>query len=157
TFATSTVTIAASAGPNGTIAPSGNVAVNIGADQTFTFSPAACYGVADVVVDGTSLGVVPQVTFTSVTGPHTIAASFAANTPVITVIVGQHGAVAPTGQVPLTCGGNQTFTITPDAGYHVASVLIDGVGVGPVTSYAFTNVTNNHTLEATFAQGVLAV
>ena len=38
-------------------------------------------------------------------------------------------------------GADQTFTITPDACYHIADVLVDGVSVGAVTSYTFTNVT----------------
>ena len=48
-------------------------------------------------------------------------------------------------------GADQTFTITPDASYHVADVLVDGVSVGAVTSYTFTNVTADHTIEASFA------
>ena len=48
-------------------------------------------------------------------------------------------------------GADQAFTITPDARYHVADVLVDGVSVGAVTSYTFTNVTANHTIAATFA------
>ena len=48
-------------------------------------------------------------------------------------------------------GANQSFTITPDAGYHVADVLVDGSSVGAVTSYTFTNVTANHTIAASFA------
>ena len=48
------------------------------------------------------------------------------------------------------CGSNQTFTITPDPCYHVTNVLVDGVSVGAVTSYTFTNVTANHTISASF-------
>ena len=48
-------------------------------------------------------------------------------------------------------GADQAFTITPDACYHVADVLVDGVSVGAVTSYTFTNVTANHTIAASFA------
>jgi hypothetical protein len=48
-------------------------------------------------------------------------------------------------------GANQSFSITPAAGYQVAGVVVDGVSVGAVTSYTFSNVTSNHTLSATFA------
>ena len=48
-------------------------------------------------------------------------------------------------------GANQSFTITPDANYHVADVLVDAASVGAVTSYTFTNVTANHTIAASFA------
>ena len=48
-------------------------------------------------------------------------------------------------------GGDRTFTITADAHYHVADVTVDGVSIGAVTSYTFTNVTADHTIDATFA------
>lgn len=51
----------------------------------------------------------------------------------------------------MTHGSNQTFTITPDAHYQVADVLVDGVAVGAVTSYPFTNVITDHTVSVTFA------
>jgi hypothetical protein len=53
--------------------------------------------------------------------------------------------------VNLLCGSNQTFTITPDPNHHVLDVLVDGVSVGAVTSYTFTNVTAAHTIAASFA------
>ena len=47
-------------------------------------------------------------------------------------------------------GMDQTFTITPDKGYVVAKVLVDGRNVGAVKSYTFKNVTKEHTIEVTF-------
>ena len=49
-------------------------------------------------------------------------------------------------------GADQTFTITPDANYHVADVEVDGASVGAVDTYAFSNVTENHTINASFAE-----
>ena len=46
-------------------------------------------------------------------------------------------------------GANQSFTIPPNTGYHVADVLVNGGSVGAVTSYTFTNVTANQTISAT--------
>ena len=74
-----TYTITASAGGNGSISPSGVVSVNDGSDQAFTITPYANYHVADVLVDGSSVGVVTSYTFTNVTAAHTIAATFAIN------------------------------------------------------------------------------
>jgi hypothetical protein len=48
-------------------------------------------------------------------------------------------------------GADQTFTITPDTDYQVTDVLVDGLSVGAVTSYAFTNVTADHSIAASFA------
>ena len=47
-------------------------------------------------------------------------------------------------------GGSQTFTITPDLGYRVADVLVDGSSEGPKTNHTFENVRSDHTIEATF-------
>ena len=58
---------------------------------------------------------------------------------------------APSGAVSVSCGANQTFTITPNQGYHLLDVLVDGVSVGAVTTYTFTNVLANHTIAASFA------
>ena len=59
-------TIVATAGPGGTISPSGNVSVPCGADQTFNINPDAGYVILDVVVNGNSVGAVPTYTFTNV-------------------------------------------------------------------------------------------
>ncbi len=81
-FATN-ATIAASAGANGTISPSGTVLVTYGSNQTFDIGPAAGYHVADVVVDGVSQGAITTYTFLNVTSNHTISATFVIN-PTIT-------------------------------------------------------------------------
>ncbi|MGE5179757.1 MAG: Calx-beta domain-containing protein [Bacteroidota bacterium] len=70
-------TILASAGPYGTITPSGTVNVVPGANQSFTIAANPCSHIVDVLVDGGSVGTVGTFTFTSVAGNHTIAASFA--------------------------------------------------------------------------------
>src|SRR5207249_998125 len=150
-FAVDVQTITASAGAHGTISPGGSVSVDCGSSQTFTIAPDACYHIADVLVDGNSVGAVGSYTFTNVTAAHTITASFAVDIETITASAGPHGAISPAGAVAVDCGSNQTFTITPDACYHIADVLVDGTSVGAVSSYTFTNVTANHTIAASFA------
>ena len=153
-FAIDTHTITASAGSNGSISPSGSVSVNHGSNQTFTITPDANYHVADVLVDSSSVGAVTSYTFTNVTGDHTISASFAIDIHTITASAGSHGSISPSGSVSVNHGSNQTFTITPDANYHVADVLVDSSSVGAVTSYTFNNVTGDHTISASFAEDV---
>lgn len=63
---------------------------------------------------------------------------------------GTNGTISPAGWTSVGEGGEQTFTITPDAGYAVAKVLVDGRSVGAVASYTFRNVTQDHTIEAVF-------
>jgi len=141
----------ASAGANGTISPSGAVSVNWNASQSFTITPAAHYHVADVLVDGSSVGAVTNYTFNNVVANHTISASFAIDTYTITASAGANGTISPSGAVSVNWNASQSFTITPAAHYHVADVLVDGGSVGAVTSYTFNNVVANHTISATFA------
>ena len=74
------ITITASAGPHGSISPSGNVTVNQGLDKLFTISPNAGYQIADVLVDGSSVGAVSSYTFTNVSQAYTISATFSLST-----------------------------------------------------------------------------
>lgn len=142
----------ASAGANGTVTPAGTTSVNCGNNQTYTIAPASCYHVLDVLVDGVSVGAVTSYTFTNVQAAHTISATFALNSSSnIVASAGANGGISPSGTTAVTCGANQTYTITPNAGYVVASVVVDGSSVGAVTTYTFTSVTASHTISATFA------
>ena len=69
----------------------------------------------------------------------------------ITASAEPHGSISPSGAVSVPQGGSRLFTITPEAGYIVDDVLVDGSSVGAVTSYEFTNVTADHTIAASFA------
>ena len=71
-----TYTITASAGSNGAISPKGAVAVKEGGSRQFTITPKAGYAIADVKVDGSSVGAVSRYTFSNVKANHTITASF---------------------------------------------------------------------------------
>src|SRR5206468_2528674 len=122
-----------------------------GSNQGFTITPNANYHVADVLVDGVPVGAVTSYTFSNVTANHTIAASFAIDTHTITASAGANGSISPSGSVTVNYGRNQSFTITPNANYHVADVLVDGVTAGAVTTYTFSNVMANHTIAASFA------
>lgn len=63
---------------------------------------------------------------------------------------GANGSISPAGWCSVVENGNQTFTFTPDKGYTVAKVLVDGKSVGAVKSYTFKNVTKDHTIEVIF-------
>lgn len=69
----------------------------------------------------------------------------------ISASAGVNGTISPAGQVIVSQGANQSFTITPASGYKVAAVTVDGASVGAVTSYTFNNVTATHTISATFS------
>lgn len=63
---------------------------------------------------------------------------------------GVNGTISPAGWCSVVENGSQTFTFTPDKGYTVAKVLVDGKSVGAVKSYTFKNVTKDHTIEVIF-------
>ena len=72
---------------------------------------------------------------------------------IITATADEHGKIAPAaGTITVPKGESKTFTITPDSGYHIKDVLVDGKSVGAVSTYTFENVVDNHTIHATFAR-----
>jgi MYXO-CTERM domain-containing protein len=64
-----------------------------------------------------------------------------------------HGTISPSGTVTVNQNEAQTFTFTPSAGYSVNAVTVDGVGAPAAPSYAFINVTANHTISVAFTDG----
>ena len=71
----------------------------------------------------------------------------------IKATAGAGGSISPSGNVSVREGRDQTFTITPDKGYAVANVKIDGKSIGAVKSYTFENVSRTHTIEVIFVKG----
>lgn len=141
------VSISLVAGANGII--SGPTTVSYGASAAYTITPATGYHVLNVLVDGVSVGAVTSYSFTNVIASHTLSATFAINTFTITATAGANGSVS--GPATVDYGGSASYTITPAAGYRVSDVLVDGVSVGALDGYTFTNVTASHTISATFA------
>lgn len=69
----------------------------------------------------------------------------------IGVTSGENGSISPTTQ-PAGSGTTHTFTITPDEGYSIRGVWIDGQPSGIITTYTFNNVTENHSISAEFEE-----
>jgi alpha-tubulin suppressor-like RCC1 family protein/sugar lactone lactonase YvrE len=149
-FEMNTYTITAGAGSNGSIVPSGTLTVSHGGNGAFTITPEAGYHVADVLVDGASIGAVESYTFANVTADHTISAAFAINTYTITAAAGAGGSVVCT-PATVDYGLNSMCTITANTGFHITDVLVDGVSAGAIASHPFVNVTADHTISANFA------
>ncbi|MBK7934610.1 MAG: VCBS repeat-containing protein [Acidobacteria bacterium] len=75
----------------------------------------------------------------------------------IVASAGPNGSISPSGTVSVLNGANQAFTITPNAGFSIANVLVDSVSVGAVSNYTFTNVTAGHTISASFIASTYTV
>lgn len=78
------------------------------------------------------------------------------NTPAVTYLVtataDSGGSILPSGKIYIVSGEDKTFTITPDTGYMVSDVLVDGKSVGAVNYYSFTNVTKSHNIVVKFTK-----
>src|SRR6185369_12437235 len=139
-FAQASYSLSSYQSPGGTLTPTTTVA--FGGSQTFTATPNAGYVVKRVRIDG-----IDQVgpftdpynyTFSNVMATHVIAVDFAPGSYAITSYQSPGGTLTPTTTVAF--GGSQTFTATPNAGYVVKRVRIDGIDqVGPFTDpYNYT-------------------
>ncbi|MEM4720700.1 MAG: SBBP repeat-containing protein [Candidatus Methanomethylicaceae archaeon] len=134
---------------SGTISPMGSIIVSYGGSQSFTITPDANSYIGDVIVDGISQGSISNYTFTNVISDHSILAVFRRK-PVITASATTGGSISPSGSVVVNYNGSMSFSITPDAGYYLTNVVVDGISQGPISSYTFNNVTSDRTIQAIF-------
>ena len=70
----------------------------------------------------------------------------------ITATSNGNGSITPAGVTTVQEGGSQSYTIKADNGYHISDVKVNGVSVGAVESYTFTNVRSNQTIAVTFSR-----
>jgi PKD repeat protein len=125
----------------GIITPNGITTVDVGANLIYDIKPDAINGyyIADVRVDGKSVGAVQYYQFDNITANRTIEAIFSISpTHTITVVPSAGGTVAP-GTVTVINGSDRAFAITPAEGYHIVDVMLDNmVSLGAITSYAIS-------------------
>ena len=160
--AQSTYTITASVTfGRGTISPGGVTTVPCGSSQTYKFTPStSCNVVGEVVVDGEANGgPIRSYTFADVRANHTVAVAFIpAYVYTISASANLGGTISPSGNVPVPCGEDRAFTIaaTPNCG-QIERVKVDQVWQGPITSFTFTDVRSNRSIQAVFSGGTYTV
>ena len=158
TFALNTYTLNYNASSNGTITGSSSQTVNSGANGTLVVAVPNSGFHFVIWSDGVSTA---SRTELNVTANLSVTATFAVNgvapsTYNIVASAGANGNVTPDGTTTVNSGGTQSYTITPNAGYSVSTVIVDGavlsgIIINPITSsYTFSNVSANHTISATF-------
>jgi len=150
------------------------VNVEEGTEQTFTITsdPGSGHSLSELWIDGvneiaacqTSTGncleIAPgtwEYTFSNINQNHTIQAIFQTSDPVYTITASAEvgGSISPTRVVYVEEGGSRTFTMTPERGFRIKELEIDGNIVEPVTTYTFENVTENHAITVRFVENVL--
>jgi len=72
----------------------------------------------------------------------------------ITASAGANGTINPSGAVSVNSGASKTFTFTPNQGYMIDQIILNGLPIGALESYTFKNVHGNHTIAATFKVNV---
>ena len=117
------------------------------ADATVTITPDEGCVIYEVVVDGTSVGPVDSYTFTSIDADHTVEAIFK-HQYTITTSAGEGGTI--TASATVVEGDDMTVQITPNEGYIIRDVVVDGESIGAVDTYTFTNISDNHIISASF-------
>jgi hypothetical protein len=150
TFAINRYTITPSAGYGGSISVQKPEMIDYGGHRDVTITPDTGYHITNVLVDDRSLGAITDYSFPDIQSNHTIAATFAINKYTITASPGRGGTLTPSGETQARYGSSPTFLITPDTGYHTASVTVDGNALGVRSGYTFNNVVSPHTISATF-------
>lgn len=137
----------------GSVSPEGTIEVEEGGSATFTATPSSiCYSFSHWIVNGEEAGNENPYTFSNVTENQTISAVFTMVPDFsITAIAGENGIISPSGEIFAACGSEATFIITPNAGFEIADVLVNGVSVGAVSTYTVEEVMADYTIEATFS------
>jgi len=125
----------------GTLAPAASCFI------TVTFNPALPVGIKSATLTVNTNDPLALTTTVSVEAvavlPYSISASASAG-----------GTITPSGQIPIAPDGSQTFVFTPDIGFRLQDVVVDGISQGALGSYTFSNVNAPHTIRANFVAGL---
>ncbi|MDM7999665.1 MAG: Ig-like domain repeat protein [Dehalococcoidia bacterium] len=148
-FALDTFTITVTADPTGGGSVSGGGTYGYGQTVDLLATANAGYHFVNWTEDGSEVSTSAAYSFTA-TANRTLVAHFAIDTFTITATASAGGTITPLGAVPVTYGADQTFVITPDIGYYIADVLVDGASVGAVDTHTFYSVIADHTISAVF-------
>ena len=138
------------AGTGGSISPSGTTNVNYGGKQKYTITPNAGYVLDTLFVNGIKVDSITSYTFDTVKVNKTIVAKFKVQTFTITSSAGTGGSISPSGTTNVNYAGKQKYTITPNAGYVLDTLFVNGIKVDSNTSYTFDTVKVNKTIVAKF-------
>lgn len=153
-FAINTYKITADCTSGGSISPSGEQMVNYGADLSFVFSADAGYQLDDVIVDGQSVGKTSEYIFHCVSGDHVLNVVFK-KVYKITAESWIGGSIDPEGMILVPESSSYDFTISPEPGYRIQEVFVDGLSVGETGFYTFEEVISDHSIKAFFTNSII--
>ncbi len=154
TFKHQTFNVWAIAHENGSITPEDTSVVIYGSNLDLTITPDEYYKIADVHVNGVSVGAVSTYTLTNITKDVTIEAFFKLDSVTLTATSGPNGKIDPSGSVTVAMGSGMMYYFIPYKGYQIDSVYIDGVYNPQAVidaGYTFERVKENGSIHVTFA------
>ncbi|MEM3473546.1 MAG: stalk domain-containing protein [archaeon] len=143
-----------------TVQISGSVTDNIGVTSLFigstkvSFAPDGTFAVNVELSEGENLIEVRAFDAAGNMSVRRITVVYEKKIYTITASASPGGSISPSGTVAVNYGDSKTFTITPNSGYKISNVKVDGVSVGVVSSYTFSNITSDHKIEATFEKQI---
>jgi len=125
--------------------------------------PGENYKIESVTIDGEKVENKGFYSFHDISSNHELYVAFSEKTQenptpsgttyTISAMAGSGGTISPSGYVKVESGKNKTFIIEPESGYKISDVMVDGTSIGAKANYTFKNVTENHSIEASFIAG----
>lgn len=137
---------------NGTVTPGDSIEVPYGDNKNYSFTPDDGYKIKEIKIDGKAIEIVNSYMFYNVTENHTVSVEFEKMLHTIHVICGAGGTTTLPEENILEHRSELMCRFTPDPGFRVQEVLVDGKSVGSMESYFFGNVSTDHTIEVVFEE-----
>lgn len=153
-------TLSVKAGTGGSITADGGGNYLAGTQISISAAPASGYTFSGWTSSGGGTfenAASASTAFTMSSGAVTVTANFVQRssgdinvTYTISATAGVGGSISPSGSIYVACGSGKTYAITASNGYEIKDVLVDGISVGSVTTYTFSDVSKSHTIKAAF-------
>ena len=142
--------------PNGTTAFGYGALVNASANSPLVTSSGSFLATGYTGTGGTGNGTGATTSF-YITSNSTLDWLWQASYPVTASIAAGSGSISPVGTTHVPQGGSQLFSFTAATGFVVSDVKVNGISVGAVSQYVFTNVTAPQTLAVSFAYSPILI
>ena len=135
---------------NGTVSPEDECTLDFYEQKTFVFTPDPGYRVADVLINGVSIGAVSSYTVTSIRADQTVYVKFERISHTVNVICGENGTADRTGSFQVMDGESLTLKIHANEKFHIDTIKINGEIVASANPLTIENVTRDMQVEITF-------
>ncbi len=145
-----TYNVAAVADGPGRISPAGTNTLAAGGNIGFTITPNPGYDILEVLAGGVPVGAVTNYTFHNVRGNVSIKAQFGLKTYRIYAKSSGAGSITPAGFTTVNPGASQGYAVSPNTGWSVYSLAVNGIDQGPLTSYTFNDVQADHNIKVSY-------